>query len=77
MIEYIADCIIGTPLRLDSLIDVMTGIPPSVVAQMQVKGMIKELGVWAPEQVIPPEHFFNELAKREICVQVTTRQELT
>jgi len=74
--EYIVDCIIGTPLRLGGLIDVMTGVPPSITAQMQVKGMIKEPGVWAPEQVIPPEYFFGELAKREMRVQVTTKEDL-
>jgi saccharopine dehydrogenase-like NADP-dependent oxidoreductase len=74
-IEYIVDFIVRAPLRL-GVVDVATGVPPSITVQMQVKGMIKEPGVWAPEQVIPPEYFFNELAKRGMHVQVTTKQGL-
>jgi len=75
-IEYLVDCIVGTPLRLGGRVDVAAGIPPSIAAQIQVRGMIKEPGVWAPEQVIAPEYFFNELAKREMRVQVTMRQDV-
>jgi len=72
--EYIIDSIVKTPHRLGAAVAVGTGVPPSIVAQMQVKGMIKEAGVWPPEQVIAPEYYFSELAKREIRVQVTTRE---
>jgi saccharopine dehydrogenase-like NADP-dependent oxidoreductase len=74
--EYIIDCMASTPLRLGGLIDVMTGVPPSITAQMQIKGVIEQPGVWAPEQVIEPEYFFSELAKREMHVQVTVKQQL-
>ena len=39
--------------------------------------MIKQPGVWAPEQVIEPEYFFRELAKREMHVQVTIKEDLS
>jgi saccharopine dehydrogenase-like NADP-dependent oxidoreductase len=74
--EYIVDSIARTPHRLGDVIAVGTGVPPSITAQMQVKGMIKEPGVWGPEQVIAPEHFFSELARREIRVQVTMKEDL-
>jgi len=73
--EYIVDSIVRTPHRLGAAVAVGTGVPPSIAAQMQVKGMIKP-GVWAPEQVITPEYFFSELAKREIRVQVATKEDL-
>ena len=44
---------------------------------MQAKGMIKKPGVWAPEQVIDPEYFFKELAKREMHVQVMIKEYLS
>jgi len=76
-IEYVADCIAETHSRWgNSCLDVATGVPPSIVAQMQIKGMIKEPGVWGPE-VIDPEYFFKELARREMRVEVTKKEVLT
>jgi len=72
--EYVVDCIAGTHSRWGATC--ATQAPPSIVAQMQVKGMIKEPGVWAPEQVIEPEYFFKELAKREMRVQVTIKEDI-
>jgi len=74
-VEYILDCISGVHSRWGALC--ATQVPPSIAAQMQVKGMIKEPGVWAPEQVIDLEYFFNELAKREMRVQVMVKEDLT
>ena len=74
--EYIIDSMVKTPHRLGAAVAVGTGVPPSIAAQMQVRGMIKEAGVWPPEQVIAPEYFFSELAKREIRVQVATKEDL-
>jgi len=73
-VEYVVDCILGAHSRWGELCS--TGVPPSIVAQMQAKGMIKEPGVWGPEQVIDPEYFFKELAKREMRFQVTIKEEL-
>jgi len=54
-----------------------TGVTPSIVAQMQVKGMIREPGVWGPEQVVNPEYFFKELAKREIYIKSEIKENIT
>jgi len=74
-VEYVLDCISGVHSRWGA--HCATQVPPSIAAQMQFKGMIKEPGVWAPEQVIDPEYFFTELAKREMRVQVMVKEELT
>ena len=74
-VEYVVDCIHGVHSRWGEFCS--TGVPPSIVAQMQAKGMIKQPGVWAPEQVIEPEYFFRELAKREMHVQVTIKEDLS
>ncbi|MGH9550052.1 MAG: saccharopine dehydrogenase family protein, partial [Terriglobales bacterium] len=47
-----------------------TGVPPSIVAQMILNGEIKEYGVLAPEQCVPIQKLFDELAKR--CIIITT-----
>lgn len=77
-IEYIVDCIARTHSRWGlSSGDVCTGVPPAIVAQMQVEGMISEPGVWAPEQIIDPNYFFKELTKREMEVVVTRKEALS
>jgi len=74
-VEYVVDCILGAHSRWGEFCS--TGVPPSLVAQMQAKGMIKQPGVWGPEQVIDQEYFFEELAKREMYIQVTVKEDLT
>jgi lysine 6-dehydrogenase len=49
-----------------------TGVPPSIVAQMMAKGSIKEHGVLAPEECVPRQAFFDELAKRNIVINKST-----
>ena len=53
--------------------DANTGIPPSIVAQMIGRGDIKGTGVKAPEEVVPPEPYVSELAKRNITIEVSER----
>jgi len=74
-VEYVVDCIVEAHSRWGELCS--TGVPPSIIAQMQAKGIVQEPGVWAPEQVIDPEYFFKELAKREMHVQVTIKEDLS
>jgi lysine 6-dehydrogenase len=45
-----------------------TGFPASIIAQMIEKKIINKNGVYCPEEIIPSEPFFNELAKREINI---------
>ena len=68
-IEYVIDCINKIHSRWG--VEHVVGVPPSIAAQMQVTGMIKEPGVWAPEKAIDPEYFFKELVKREIEIHIT------
>jgi saccharopine dehydrogenase (NAD+, L-lysine-forming) len=41
-----------------------TAVPPSIVAQMIGKGLIKKRGVLGPEACVPVEPFFEEMGKR-------------
>ncbi|MHA2208733.1 MAG: saccharopine dehydrogenase family protein [Candidatus Thorarchaeota archaeon] len=41
-----------------------TAVPPSIVAQMIGKGMIKKRGVLGPEACVPVEPFFEEMGNR-------------
>lgn len=43
-----------------------TGVPPSVVAQLIASGQIKKTGVLAPEECVPPQELFSQLALRGI-----------
>jgi saccharopine dehydrogenase-like NADP-dependent oxidoreductase len=54
-------------------VDVDTGCPPSIVAQMLLSGVISQRGVLAPEVAIPAEPFFAELAKRRMRVERNVR----
>lgn len=45
-----------------------TGIPPSIMAQMLLRGDFRATGAIAPEACIPPEPFFRELKARGISV---------
>ncbi|HIH28382.1 MAG TPA: hypothetical protein HA260_01110 [Thermoplasmata archaeon] len=49
------------------------GYPVAITAQMIANGVIKERGVFGPEEIIPPPEFFNELKKRDIKLSITDR----
>jgi saccharopine dehydrogenase-like NADP-dependent oxidoreductase len=57
--------------------DLNTGVPPSIVAQMLVRGDVKEHGVLPPELCIDPDLYFEELKKRKIDVTKTVRQAIS
>jgi lysine 6-dehydrogenase len=46
-----------------------TGFPAAIAALMLGRGQISGIGVQAPENVVPPEPFFDELAKRNMPVR--------
>ncbi len=46
-----------------------TGFPAAVAALMLGRGQFNGVGVQAPENVVPPEPFFDELAKRDMPVR--------
>lgn len=45
-----------------------TAVPCSIISQMIAFGKIKKRGVFAPEKVVEPIEFFEELAKRKIVI---------
>ena len=46
-----------------------TGYPVSIIAQMIERGVIKERGVFCPEEIVPCTPFFDELNKRDIIIE--------
>ena len=50
-----------------------TGYPVAITAQMIENGTIQKRGVFCPEEIIPPQDFFNELKKRQIRLTITDR----
>lgn len=55
-------------------VDIDTGAPPSIVAQMIVDGAIEARGVLPPEQAVPHEPFFRELKRRGMSIRRRTRR---
>jgi len=53
----------------------LTAVPPSIVAQMLVKGEIEKKGVLAPENCINPDIFMKELRKRDVRI-ISCREEI-
>jgi len=46
-----------------------TGYPVSIIAQMIEDGTITRKGVFCPEEIVPPNPFFEELEKRDIQIK--------
>jgi saccharopine dehydrogenase (NAD+, L-lysine-forming) len=67
--EILMECIVPTLKGWeDAGCNIDTGMPASIMAQMVKKGIIKERGAFAPEEIVPPEPFFKELRKRKMVV---------
>lgn len=69
-ITWIVDCHTSGKKEWDLGTDINTGCPPSIVAQMILKGKIKGKGVLYPEAAVPAEPFFKELELRNMYVKV-------
>lgn len=69
-LEIINDCHVKGMPRWNIGIDIDTGVPPSITAQMIANGIIKEKGVLPPEKCVEPELYFNELKKRYMIIKV-------
>jgi lysine 6-dehydrogenase len=54
-------------------LDIDTGAPPSIAAQMIAQGLITERGVVPPEVAVPPAPFFKELKRRRMTVNETLK----
>jgi len=46
-----------------------TGYPTSIISQMIERNIIKERGVFCPEEIVPCKPFFEELEKRNIQIK--------
>lgn len=69
-ITWIVDCHTSGKKEWDLGTDINTGCPPSIVAQMILKGKIKGKGVLYPENAVPAQEFFKELETRNMYVKV-------
>lgn len=52
----------------DAGCNIDTGLTASIIAKLIKDGVITEKGSFAPEKVVPPEPFFQELRKRKMIV---------
>ena len=62
--ETVLDCHVPGMPAWDVGVDIDTGAPPSIAAQMIVSGQIAGAGVLPPERVVPSAPFFRELRRR-------------
>jgi saccharopine dehydrogenase-like NADP-dependent oxidoreductase len=72
-VRAIADCQAGPSSGWGVGPDSDTGAPPSIVAQMLIKGEIEAAGVFAPEDVVPVDPFVRELGRRALTISVMRR----
>jgi lysine 6-dehydrogenase len=63
-VEDVSDCHVPGIPAWKLGVDVDTGCPPSIVAQMLINGEIDARGVLPPEKAVPPDPFFAALASR-------------
>lgn len=76
--EIVVESVIRTSKKWGFMAGALdTGVPPSIVAQMILKGEIKARGALAPEQCIPPLPYFRELEKREMPVYILEKTPLS
>jgi len=52
----------------DSGCNIDTGFPAVIMAEMIKSGRINSPGSFAPEAIVPPQEFFNEIGKRNFVV---------
>jgi lysine 6-dehydrogenase len=73
-VEVLAECLVRPHPRWEARAGQLdTGVPPSIVAQFLAWGVIERPGVFAPEDIVPPEPYFEELAGRSMTVDLITR----
>ncbi len=72
-VTYVVDCHTAGLPQWGLGLDVDTGCPPAIAAQMLVKGEITEVGALPAEKCVPPEIFFKYLKQRKMKVIVTKK----
>ena len=73
-VEDVLDCHVPGMSTWNIGVDIDTGSPPSIVAQMVLAGAITVRGVCAPESAVPPLPFFRELGRRRMRITRRTRR---
>lgn len=68
-VEAVSDCHVPGIPAWQLGVDVDTGCPPSIVAQMLLAGEIAARGVLPPERAVPPDPFFAALAERGMRIE--------
>jgi saccharopine dehydrogenase (NAD+, L-lysine-forming) len=63
-VDDVSDCHVPGIPAWKLGVDVDTGCPPSIVAQMLIRGEIEARGVLPPERAVPPAPFFAALEQR-------------
>lgn len=67
--EILMECLAHTVKGWeDAGCNIDTGIPASIMAQMIKEGVIKKPGSYAPEAIVPPKKFFEELREKKMIV---------
>ena len=77
LVEETLDCHVPGMPAWDVGVDIDTGAPPSIVAQMLVAGAIDARGVRPPERAVPPAPFFRELTRRGMRISRRRRYHTT
>jgi saccharopine dehydrogenase-like NADP-dependent oxidoreductase len=72
-VTHIVDCHTAGMPEWGIGLDIDTGAPPSIVAQMLAQGMIAEKGVLPPEGAVAESYFFKELRKRRMRIKEAIR----
>jgi lysine 6-dehydrogenase len=67
-VEDVLDCLVPGLPSWGVGADIDTGAPPSIVAQMILRGDISAHGVLPPERAVPAPPFFQELKRRGMTV---------
>jgi saccharopine dehydrogenase-like NADP-dependent oxidoreductase len=72
-LTYVADCHTAGMPAWGIGLDIDTGAPPSIAAQMLLSGLITERGVVPPEIAVPAAPFFKALKARRMTVKTTVK----
>ncbi len=67
-VTQVLDCQVSGMPAWDVGVDIDTGAPPSIAAQMLLSGAITARGVLPPERAVPPTPFFEALTDRNMRI---------
>jgi saccharopine dehydrogenase-like NADP-dependent oxidoreductase len=73
-VEDVLDCHVPGMPAWGIGVDIDTGAPASIAAQMIMAGSITARGVVPPERAVSPEPFFSELTRRGMSIHRRTRR---